>query len=311
MSFRSLALGLSLFAGLAVLPGCVAAPDDESEGVTLGVSQEAIKGGYPDPDDTAVVDIVWLEGQYFSECSGSLIAPNLVLTARHCVAEIINGDQGIDCSVAKFAKHAGASSFYVSTKQFLSPNPDDFHSVQEVITPDPTGVCGTDVAVLVLSESIQPSEAVPLVPKVDESLVKGEIYSAVGFGGTVDDGTGSGQRRRLDNLEVMCVGNQCPPAYVDTVTEWVGDHGICQGDSGGPSIDLQNRVTGVTSRGGAGCTSPVYGSVYGWADWIKGNAIHAAEVGGYEPPPWAKGFSTDPIYNFPIGAACGDPPTCS
>jgi hypothetical protein len=37
-------------------------------------------------------------------------------------------------------------------------------------------------------------------------------------------------------------------------------------------------------------------------------AIHAAELGGYDAPPWATGWPTDPEYNYPIGGACDE--TC-
>jgi MYXO-CTERM domain-containing protein len=317
MSFRSLALGLSFLAGLATVSGCVAAPDESGDG-PLGLAAERIKGGYPDPGDTSVVDMVWFEAGAFSECSGSLIAPNLVLTARHCVAEIINGAQGIDCSVAKFATHDVPGNFFISTKQFLAMDQatfmKDFRAVSEVITPTPTGVCGNDVALLVLAANMDPAEAVPLVPRVDTDIAKKDLYSAIGFGGTVQDGTNAGQRRRLDKLLVNCVRDLCPPEdfqFLAAKTEWLGDHGICEGDSGGPAIDAQNRVIGVTSRGGAGCIQPIYGSVFGQGEWIKTNALHAAQVGGYAAPAWATGFPTDPQYNFPIGDACGDPPACA
>lgn len=314
MSSRSLAVGLSLVAGLAALSGCVVAADDGQDGAaTVGVAQSAIKGGYPDPDDHAVVGIAMQAGGGFGTCTGSLIAPNLVLTAQHCVAEILNGSQGVDCDISKFAKPYSASAFFVTTKQQMGFNASDYHMVSEVLVPGPLGVCGADVALLVLNTNVSAEEAVPLVPRVDSKSHKGDVYSAIGYGATVDDGngTGAGQRRRLDNLIIDCVGIQCPSYYVDQQTEWVGDKGICQGDSGGPAIDQQGRVIGVTSRGASGCTSPVYGYVYGWADWIKAQGVHAAQVGGYPTPAWATGFPTDPQFNFPVGDACGDPPACA
>lgn len=312
MSVRSLAVGLSVLAGFSALSGCAVAPA-ESDEATVSVAESAIKGGYADANDTAVVAIVALSAGGIGECTGSLIAPNLILTARHCVADITNlVGGGVDCSKSKFSSPKSASTFYVTTKQFLSQNPDDYHPVKQVIVPTTTTeVCGGDVALLILNENIDPAEAVPLVARVDTQIKKDDQYSAVGFGGTQDNGTGSGQRRRLDDLFVNCVGKQCSALYISITHEWQGDHGICQGDSGGPALDLQNRVIGVTSRGGAGCTYPVYGDVFPWGEWLKENAAHAADLGGYPLPPWATGMTTDPAFYSPIGDACTDPSACA
>lgn len=311
MRLRSLALGLPL---LAVLAGCGAVPDEPDDGA-LGAASEAIQGGYDDATDTSVVAIAWMSGGYFGACTGSLIAPNLVLTAHHCVAETLAGAQGVVCGQTYFAKPDAASNFWVTTKQFMGYDVDDYHMVSEVIVPDDTSFCGNDVAFLVLEDNIQPSETIPIPPRVDVEIAKHEKYSAVGYGGTVQNGSGAGQRRRLDDLTVICLGAKCYMPDQITETEWFGDHGICEGDSGGPALDAQGRVIGVTSRGGTDatmtqCLTPIYGYVYPWADWIKATATHAATVGGYDPAPWVNGWPTDPAYGFPIEAT-DDPTTCA
>jgi MYXO-CTERM domain-containing protein len=291
--------------------GCIAAAP-ESQDEPVGQADEAIKGGYTDEGDTSVVGIATLQGGGVGLCSGSLIAPNLVLTARHCVAPVlseVNG--GVSCSTTHFGANYAASVFYVTTKTQITQNPDDYVHVSEVITPpDSDKLCGVDEALLILDKPMDPAVTTPLVPRVDTPLVAGEQYFAVGYGGTQDDGSGAGTRRRRDDLFINCVADDCP-AYAVKPTEWMGDTGICEGDSGGPALDLQNRVIGVTSRGGAGCTSPVYGYVFGWAQWIKDNAVHAAEVGGYDAPPWAKGAPTDPVFSLPVGDACTQPSDCA
>jgi len=244
-------------------------------------------------------------------CSGSLIAPNLVLTARHCVSKIENETTtgGVSCSQTTFGPLFPPDGFRVTTGDvaFLATK-----YVGEVIgvPGDDAHLCGQDVALLVLLEAVPGDEASPLVPRVDSPIAKGEVYSAVGFGAIDDMATAAGTRRRLDGLHVSCVGEACATTSIRPA-EWIGDHGVCSGDSGGPALDVAGRVVGVTSRGAQDCGAPVYGSAFGWGDWIKEGALHAAEVGGYAAPPWANGQPTDPEYNYPVGGACVSPDECA
>ncbi len=264
----------------AVLIAC------SQEGRYLGEGLQPIAGGVPDGTDTAVVGIyVNTNG---ATCTGSLIAPNLVLTGRHCVAQL---PQPIDC-MAAFGSTTPASEIYVTTQPNIwTAQPSDFYpGASVVVEPGPGLVCGDDVALIVLAENIPEGEATPLVPRVDEPAAVGEVYAAVGYGATSDFGTDGGERRRRDDLVVECLGAAC--GTWAAATEWSGNEGVCPGDSGGPALDEQGRVFGVVSRGSVGCVSPVYGDVAAHADWLKAEGIDAAAMGGYPTPPWALGEPT-------------------
>ena len=71
---------------LLLAAGCTegAAPE-----VVVGARNEAIKDGFEEPDDTSVVAIVNTNGTL---CSGTLLTPNLVLTARHCVSTVLDSE---------------------------------------------------------------------------------------------------------------------------------------------------------------------------------------------------------------------------
>jgi hypothetical protein len=276
---------------------------------TLG---EPIQGGYVDDADPNVVGMI-VEmgyGSYY-ECSGSLIASNVVLTAQHCVAPVYNDSQGIDCSLTSFGTPYAASAMGVTTKTSIPQTGLGLTPVQEVVvTPNGPNLCGRDLAILILAQPIDPAEAWPLVPRVDAALSNGELYSAIGYGQTADSQSApAGTRHRRDNLTVQCVGDGCPH-YAISSSEWGGETGICQGDSGGPALDPFWRVTGVTSRGAAGCDTPVYGMVPSWGDWIKQTVLYAQGLIGAAPPAWANGWPTDPAYSFPVGAACDAPEQC-
>ena len=251
---------------------------------------QSIMGGEDDATDTNVVAIIMTN--MGGLCTGSLIAPNLVLTAHHCVS---NTSEQVNCSTSKFGAPYAPGSFYVTFAQdVFQGGMGSFKKVAQVyVPPGSDSVCGYDVALVRLADNVDASVAEPLTPRVDVAVETGEEYRAVGYGNT-NDTSGAGKRRMRDGLLLSCSGADCPGFYLDKDREFEGDTGICQGDSGGPALDTKNRVIGVVSRGAEGCTMPIYGSVYAWGDWIKEIAAQAAKDGKYEAAAWVTGGSTEP-----------------
>jgi MYXO-CTERM domain-containing protein len=295
-----LALGLSI-----VLAGCTDAAD---LALANGVAREPIIGGQPDSTSHNVVGILTREGEL---CSGSLILPNLVLTARHCVAAISGGGESVQCGVSTFGSVKAASDFVVSWDDNLRDNIDSssvFH-VSTVKVPTDSGVCGNDIALLELSSNVPASQATPLEPRVDSPPANNETFAAVGYGLTNPNdmaGTTAGKRMRFDGAHVSCVGSACRSLGA-VANEWGAQSPVCSGDSGGPAIDSAGRVMGATSRGPSDCSSAVYSGVNTWKSFIVGAATTAAKDGGYTPPGWVTGTSTaDGGTQVPDGGASND-----
>jgi hypothetical protein len=278
------------------LVGC-STPDLEPP--AFGAAESPLQGGSVDLSDRAVVGIVAQRAVGRQTCSGTLIAPNVVVTARHCVAETF--PDVVRCGQAAIGPPVPAAAVDVTTTLTTDNSlPDDagaHHGVREIrLAPGGDDACGFDLALLVLADVVDPSEASPLAPRFDPQIANNEAYSAVGFGSTCSITSGkeecylqSGTRRRVDGLRVRCA-ERCPD-WSYAATEWQGGDALCEGDSGGPAIDTAGRVIGIGSRGSSdadgNCTDGVYVRIASWRGLLMAAVLDAAGAAGVEPPEWA------------------------
>jgi hypothetical protein len=278
--------------------GCGAGSPSGEQGAAS--EQAAISGGQLDSTDSNVFLLVSHRTGGIALCSASLIAPNLLLTARHCVSDVTS-DQ-VSCGKTE-ASAPFAPNTFVATNASSLDNATVFYSVSAVSVPsNGTDICGFDIALVTLKTLVPASVATPLVPRVDRAVTSGESYSAVGYGLDMPGDAGiAGERRERTGMTVSCAPGACTGAV--EADEFVGQAGICSGDSGGPALDANGEVVGVVSRSADDCNLPVYGAVAAWKDWIVGVLQQAAAQGNYTAPAWATTPGTQ-------GESCAGPTDC-
>lgn len=266
-----------LLAAVCAVVGCA-----DPSGETV-IRRQEIQGGTTDTVNTSVVGIlIQLGGGQTAICSGTLIAPNLVLTAQHCVAEIAS--EFVVCGNTPFGNPYNPNNLGVTLETDFSDDPNDYRQVAQIhIPPGGNDTCGFDIALVELVENVTTTE--PIIPRIDVPIATGDTYTAIGYG-HIGDGSGAGRRRMLGNREVLCGTGTCPSNAGIDPAEFGGSDGTCQGDSGGAALDPQGRVLGALSRGPEGCAGSVYSSVDAWADWMRQIGATAATNGDYEPHPW-------------------------
>lgn len=291
----------ALCAGLLALSSC-----SGEKQVQLARAHLEIVGGTVDQSTTGVVSLtIVLSSQTLGYCSGTLIAPNLVLTARHCVSGM-NQEQ-ITCGVTAFTTVTAADVIYVSANTVRPSGPTGMYRVSSVHVPSGSEFCGEDIALVVLSSDM-PTTVTPIVPRIDSSAVAGEQFADVGYGLTAPDAQApDGERMRVDGNSVECLGLSCGwTSDVIRASEWSSLNApTCSGDSGSPALDDRGRVFGVDSRGPGDCTGAIFTDVASWKDFIISTALEAATAGDYTAPFWTGGSSiSGGADSGPLGASC-------
>jgi hypothetical protein len=196
------------------------------------------------------------DSSHMTLCSGALIAPNLVVTARHCVSQSITTMPSCD---ARGRSHNGAHlaadadpskiGIYVGEHVHVDRDLPRAHGLQ-TIHPEGSILCDADVAFLILDHPLTGVAVLPL--RLVGSVSSGDQVLPVGFGGGV--AMTIGDRVGREGSHVLSIG---PAANVSTGAvlgprEFEVDRATCRGDSGGPALDaVTGEIVGVVSRGGS------------------------------------------------------------
>lgn len=192
-------------------------------------------------------------------CSGALVAPNLVLTARHCVSDALTQTPACD---ALGQSHNGqqlsydadprAISIYTGTHVDFGVDQPRAHG-ERTVHPSTSVICDADVAFLVLDRAIEGVTVLPM--RLHGAVESGDLVVPVGFGGGATGDVGTRVPRSSSAVLSVGPGANHETGAVLGPREFEVSAATCKGDSGGPAIDVRTgQVVGVVSRG-ASCWS--------------------------------------------------------
>ncbi|MCB0320983.1 MAG: trypsin-like serine protease [Bdellovibrionales bacterium] len=224
-----------------------ASSHSQSLGLASEVSERIINGNQCETGDSPIVRLLITSSDGVFACTGTVVAPRVVIFAAHCLASsnvrtvtIVPG---------------GSTQNSVTATSFAKSQAYDFGD---------DGVYGNDDVAIALTECDLPTRAVPILQKNDLSV--GETGLIAGYGNrdsSLSPGTDSGSGAEDGSL----FGGKLVIAEIsqeEIISEYSyaanpvpGENSnTCVGDSGGPLVverDGEWVLAGITSYGNVGC----------------------------------------------------------
>lgn len=226
-----------------------------SSGEHVGAVSERIVNGTVSPaSQDSVVEL--MNAADGSLCTATLIAPDLLITAHHCVAAEGPGQQ--ECEGLGATVNPGDLQVKINVHG-TKPNYDatqDGPSVAEgaqIFVPPTNNMCSFDVALVKLNKPVPNAKISPLR---FTKLAVNEAVTVVGFGVDQLDREQSQRMQRVTSV----LGVGAGPVVFHSQTD--GDFNFtlpdgdvmtgeshCFGDSGGPLFDKDGNLVAIVSRG--------------------------------------------------------------
>lgn len=307
-----------LIAAASVAFGACSQPVEGSETQDhVGRTIQAIVGGVASGvDQDAVVVLARFEnGARVGLCTATVVAANLVVTARHCVSQTdpsaacgANGQPVVGALLHGDRDPASLAVFAVAGGVAPNTNTDAGASARgkALVVDAASTICNRDLAYVVLDRPL----SAPIAPVRLAPPVATDKLTAVGFGIT-ERGWLPASRMQRSDLALVGAG---PMPFPDDARYGVGDaeflvgESACAGDSGSPALATSGAVVGVASRAGNGkardpnnaastCLGASAHAVYAQLGAASALALRAFAEAGAKP--WLEGHPDPRLVTVP------------